>query len=316
MKKPLLSALMITTLFGLSALASAVTLRIHQDADIRSTDPGVNRDGNTDFVVLHMVEGLVGYDAQGQPKPLLAERVDVSADGLTYTFALRRDVKFHNGKTLTSDDVLWSWRRYTDPKTGWRCLADFDGRTRLKVESVHAPGRIAIQRRKRPAHDFHPLGGSEREMRHLPLPVGHGRGHAIGIQAQPAHAEGRTRAKAANRQLRILGQILPFAREQPRHLGEHFRDAGIGAVQPVTKRCHTDRSGDIKCLHALQARGLHLDLVERHRGCNLGQRRSGHSAQHRHDTRTQPHPCPAFTHHQDASECSSPFKILTLPGRR
>jgi len=139
MKKPLLSALMLTTLFGLSALANAVTLRIHQDADIRSTDPGVNRDGNTDFVVLHMVEGLVGYDAQGQPKPLLAERVDVSADGLTYTFALRRGVKFHNGKTLTSDDVLWSWRRYTDPKTGWRCLADFDGRTRLKVEGVHAP---------------------------------------------------------------------------------------------------------------------------------------------------------------------------------
>ncbi|HEV7336125.1 MAG TPA: hypothetical protein VGO06_09170 [Bosea sp. (in: a-proteobacteria)] len=70
--------------------AGAATLRAYLDADIRSTDPGVNRDGNTDGVVLHMVEGLVGYDAKGLVKPLLAESVAVSPDGLTYTFKLRR----------------------------------------------------------------------------------------------------------------------------------------------------------------------------------------------------------------------------------
>lgn len=121
-----------------SASAGATTLRVHQDADIRSTDPGVNRDGNTDAVVLHMVEGLVGYDAKGQAKPLLAERIDVSEDGLTYTFHLRQGVKFHNGAPLTADDVVWSWNRFMNPKTGWRCLSDFDGRVRLKVEDVQA----------------------------------------------------------------------------------------------------------------------------------------------------------------------------------
>ncbi|OZI15701.1 peptide ABC transporter substrate-binding protein [Bordetella genomosp. 7] len=138
MQKHFLLTAAVAALCATSTVA-ATTLRVHQDADIRSTDPGVNRDGNTDGVVLHMVEGLVGYDAKGQPQPLLAERIEVSDDGLAYTFHLREGVKFHNGKPLTADDVLWSWNRFMDPKTGWRCLSDFDGRVRLKVEEVTAP---------------------------------------------------------------------------------------------------------------------------------------------------------------------------------
>jgi peptide/nickel transport system substrate-binding protein len=125
--------------------AGAATLRVHQDADIRSTDPGVNRDGNTDLVVLHMVEGLMGYDAQGMPQPLLAESVSLSEDGKTYTFKLRSGVKFHNGETLTADDVVWSWNRFLDPKTNWRCLTDFNGRIGLKVESVKALDPLTVE---------------------------------------------------------------------------------------------------------------------------------------------------------------------------
>ncbi len=127
-----------TLLTAASPSLAATVLRVHQDADIRSSDPGVNRDANTDTVVLHAVEGLVGYNAQGQPRPLLAERVDVSDDGKSYTFHLRQGVRFHNGAPLTADDVIWSWNRYMDPKTGWRCLSDFDGRVGLKVEGVTA----------------------------------------------------------------------------------------------------------------------------------------------------------------------------------
>lgn len=118
-------------------LADAV--RVQLRADIRSIDPGVNRDHNTDGVVLHMVEGLVAYGEDASPKPLLAEKVDVSADGKTYTFTLRKGVKFHNGAEMTSADVLWSWNRYMDPKTQWRCLSEFDGRGQVKVETVTAP---------------------------------------------------------------------------------------------------------------------------------------------------------------------------------
>ncbi|GJD52537.1 Periplasmic dipeptide transport protein [Methylobacterium crusticola] len=124
--------------------AVAAPLRIQVPADIRSLDPGVNRDNNTDGVVLHMVEGLVAYGEDATPKPLLAERVDVSPDGLSYTFRLRRGVKFHNGADLTSADVLWSWNRYMDPRTDWRCLSDFDGRGSVKVTSVTAPDAASV----------------------------------------------------------------------------------------------------------------------------------------------------------------------------
>lgn len=122
---------------GTAALARPLTVVLN--ADIRSTNPGVNRDGNTDGVMLNIVEGLVGSTADGLVKPLLAERVALSDDGMTYTFTLRQGVKFHNGAPLTSAEVLWSWTRYMKPGTDWRCLSEFDGRNGLKVLEVSAP---------------------------------------------------------------------------------------------------------------------------------------------------------------------------------
>jgi peptide/nickel transport system substrate-binding protein len=131
-------------LFTLAGSAGAQTINVALNADIRSTNPGVNRDDNTDAVVLHMVEGLVGYRENGAVAPLLAEKVSVSADGLTYTFGLRKGVKFHNGAEMTSADVMWNWNRYMDAKTDWRCKAEFDGRTGMKVVSVEAPDAMTV----------------------------------------------------------------------------------------------------------------------------------------------------------------------------
>jgi len=111
---------------------------VAMNADIRTTNPGVNRDANTDSVMMHIVEGLVGYREDGTPAPLLAQSIDVSADGKTYTFRLRDGIRFHNGAALTAGDVVWSWRRYLDPKTLWTCLSDFDGSRGLKIESIEA----------------------------------------------------------------------------------------------------------------------------------------------------------------------------------
>jgi peptide/nickel transport system substrate-binding protein len=114
------------------------TIVVAMNADIRTTNPGVNRDANTDSVMMHIVEGLVGYREDGTPAPLLAQSIDVSADGKIYTFHLREGVHFHNNATLTADDVVWSWHRYLDPATLWTCLSDFDGSRGLKIESVEA----------------------------------------------------------------------------------------------------------------------------------------------------------------------------------
>ncbi|KRE07654.1 peptide ABC transporter substrate-binding protein [Bosea sp. Root670] len=123
----------------LGGAAQAQTINVALNADIRSSNPGVNRDDNTDAVVLHMVEGLVGYRENGAVAPLLAEKIDISPDGLSYTFHLRKGVKFHNGAEMSSADVLWSWNRYMDAKTDWRCKPEFDGRIGLKVTEASAP---------------------------------------------------------------------------------------------------------------------------------------------------------------------------------
>jgi len=132
------AALLVAAAIG-AAPVIAQTINVAINADIRSINPGVNRDDYTDSVVLHIVEGLVALRENGSIGPLLAEKVALSPDGLTYTFSLRRNAKFQNGAPLTAADVLWSWNRYMDPKTDWRCLSEFDGRGGLKVEAVTAP---------------------------------------------------------------------------------------------------------------------------------------------------------------------------------
>jgi peptide/nickel transport system substrate-binding protein len=63
-------------------------------------------------ITLHVYESLFTRDEVSNPKPELAEGVDISADGLTYRIALRTGVKFHNGKTMTSADASASMLRY------------------------------------------------------------------------------------------------------------------------------------------------------------------------------------------------------------
>jgi peptide/nickel transport system substrate-binding protein len=135
MKTILLAGTMLAALAGTAAARDIV---VAQSSDLRSNNPGVNRDGNTDSIILHIVEGLVGYANNGEVKPLLAESVDMAPDGLSYTFKLRSDVKFHNGKPLTAEDVVWNWNRYMDPATKWTCLKDFDGNGAAHVTGIKA----------------------------------------------------------------------------------------------------------------------------------------------------------------------------------
>jgi oligopeptide transport system substrate-binding protein len=74
-----------------------------------------------DYQVLwNVCEGLVGYDSKTltPDKSGVAESWDISADGLTYTFHLRKGVKFHNGREMTADDVVYSFNRLANPDVG------------------------------------------------------------------------------------------------------------------------------------------------------------------------------------------------------
>jgi peptide/nickel transport system substrate-binding protein len=57
--------------------------------------------------------------AEGRPVPELAKEVIVSGGGLIYTFKLRDDAYFHNGRKMTADDVIWSYTRIMDGTKGY-----------------------------------------------------------------------------------------------------------------------------------------------------------------------------------------------------
>jgi len=75
--------------------------------DQHTTSATSTRDAGTNFY-----EALVTRDEDMKPLLLLAQSVEVSSDNLTWTFRLRPGVRFHNGKTMTSADVMASFARY------------------------------------------------------------------------------------------------------------------------------------------------------------------------------------------------------------
>ena len=93
-------------------LAADQTLKFPLLDDFGTLDPAV-ADAETDQEIQqNMFNGLTKFDNNLNVVPDIAAKMpDVSADGLTYTFTLRKDVTFSNGDKVTSKDVLYSWNR-------------------------------------------------------------------------------------------------------------------------------------------------------------------------------------------------------------
>ena len=81
-------------------------------------DPALVQDGDTIDLLQQVFEGLVQWSPQNKIVPCLAEKWEVSPNGLTYTFHLRPNVKFQDGSPVTASDVQYSIRRCLDPKLG------------------------------------------------------------------------------------------------------------------------------------------------------------------------------------------------------
>lgn len=85
--------------------------------DIKSFDPQINTDVEGSMVLRDLFEGLVNANPDGSDAPGVAESWDVSEDGLTYTFNLRKDAKWSNGDPVTAHDFVYAWQRLADPAT-------------------------------------------------------------------------------------------------------------------------------------------------------------------------------------------------------
>jgi peptide/nickel transport system substrate-binding protein len=92
----------------------------------------------TQQITWHIYETLFTYDKSYNPIPLLAEQHAVSEGGRRHTITLRRGVKFHNGKELTSADVVPSLVRWGKMSTPGKALWK-------SVEAVEAKGPYEVQ---------------------------------------------------------------------------------------------------------------------------------------------------------------------------
>lgn len=84
--------------------------------EFSSFDPQVVEDVNGSEVVRDLFEGLYNQDAEGNIVPGVALSHTVSADNMTYTFSLRDNAKWSDGKPVTAGDFVYAWQRAVDPE--------------------------------------------------------------------------------------------------------------------------------------------------------------------------------------------------------
>ena len=116
------------------------TMNVVLSANVKGLDPIYANDVYSNSIVNNISETLMEYHYLKRPlelKPLLAEGMpEVSADGLTHTFKIKKGVKFHNneafengiGRELKASDFEYSWKRLADPRLQADGFWIFDGK--------------------------------------------------------------------------------------------------------------------------------------------------------------------------------------------
>ena len=100
------------------------TLKFGIVKDIGTPIPFVAYTSVSQYVKDNVYEPLVMFDRKGEIHPWLAESWTANANSTEWTFKLRRGVKFHDGKELTANDVVWSVKHIIDPQPMARLATD------------------------------------------------------------------------------------------------------------------------------------------------------------------------------------------------
>lgn len=87
------------------------------DADPKTIDPQLNSAVDGSKVIRNAFEGLMREIENGEVENGIAESYEVSEDGLTYTFHIRENAKWSDGKDVTASDFEYAWKRALDPNT-------------------------------------------------------------------------------------------------------------------------------------------------------------------------------------------------------
>jgi peptide/nickel transport system substrate-binding protein len=124
--------------------------------NLLSLDPAAMTGNEVVGIVVNLYDSLVELDPNQltNVKPALAESWDISPDGKTLTFHLRKNVKFHSGNPLTADDVVWSMRRLLHLNLAQASVWKSYGFSKKNIdEQVSAPDDHTVQIRLPKAND-------------------------------------------------------------------------------------------------------------------------------------------------------------------
>lgn len=107
-----------------SERGSDAALHVQLAGEPVSLDPALAEDGHSLRVLGNVMDGLLGYDVDGELEPRLAETYQVSANGLRYEFTLRPGARWSDGKPVEARHFVAGLRRALSPETGSK-TADF-----------------------------------------------------------------------------------------------------------------------------------------------------------------------------------------------
>ncbi|WP_178195987.1 peptide ABC transporter substrate-binding protein [Ligilactobacillus sp. Marseille-Q7487] len=110
-----------------SSGSDAQVLNWNESAELPTMDLSQATDTVSFTALNNTMEGLYRIGKNSKIEPGIAKKTEVSDDGLTYTFTLRKDAKWSNGDPVTAKDFVYSWQRTVDPKTGSQYAYLFDG---------------------------------------------------------------------------------------------------------------------------------------------------------------------------------------------
>ncbi len=149
-------------------------------ADPPGWDPSASTSQEIPRVVYNNVfEGLVKFNRHGEIVPALAERWEISDDGLQWTFHIRRGVKFHDGSDLTLADIVAKFERARDPASGhthpqyYAAIAEIvaDEEAHTVTFRLSEPSRSLLYNLARPDSIIYPAAKAETQ-RSQPIGTG------------------------------------------------------------------------------------------------------------------------------------------------
>lgn len=122
------------TTSGTAKTVTGGTVKVALGSEPDSLDPMMSAATDTSAVMMNVFEGLLGFNQKGEFIPAIAEKYTISEDKLTYTFTIKKGIKFHDGKDCTAKDVKYTYEKLAG-LTGEKALSSTIAGVVAKVDA-------------------------------------------------------------------------------------------------------------------------------------------------------------------------------------